>query len=61
MDAVDWVRDAFVIVVGAVVVYVLIQAFSETYPGFGEYGWLLMGAYIAGAVLFLKYGLSGKR
>ena len=60
MGAEDWVRDAILIVIGAFIVYVLIQAFSETYPGFGEYGWLLMAAYVAGAVLYLKYGLSRK-
>ena len=60
MDAVDWVRDAIVIVIGAVIVFVLIQTYSGIYPEFGQYGWVLMGAYIAGAVLFLKYGLSRK-
>lgn len=60
MDAVDWVRDGILIVIGAFIVYVLIQTFNETYLGFGEYGWVLMGAYIAGAVLYLKYGLSRK-
>lgn len=58
MDPIGWVRGAIVIVVGAFILYVLIQAFSDAYPAFGGYGWVLMAAYIVGATLFLKYGLS---
>lgn len=56
MGAVDWVRDAIILIIGAFVVYVLIQSLSQTYPEFGQYGWALMAAYIAGAALYLKYG-----
>ncbi|MEM2129052.1 MAG: hypothetical protein QXZ70_00485 [Candidatus Bathyarchaeia archaeon] len=58
MDVVEWVESAIVIVIGAYILYVLIQSFTETYPAFGQYGWGLLGAYVAGAVLFLKYSLS---
>lgn len=60
MDIAEWIGGAIAIVIGAYIVYVIIQTFCETNPGFCEYGWLLMGAYIAGAVLFLKYGLGRK-
>jgi hypothetical protein len=58
LDAREWVESATIIVIGAYIVYVLIQSFTETYPAFGQYGWSLMAAYAAGAVLSLKYGLS---
>lgn len=58
LDAVEWVKSAIIIVIGAYIMYVMIQSFTETYPAFGEFGWGLLGAYIAGAVLFLKYGFG---
>jgi hypothetical protein len=56
-----WISSALAIAIGAFILYVFVQAFGETYPGFREYGWLLMGAYTSGAMLFLKYGLSRKK
>jgi len=58
LDVVEWVKSAIVIVIGAYIIYALIQSLTETYPEFGQYGWGLLGAYVAGAILFLKYGLS---
>jgi hypothetical protein len=58
LDAIEWVKSAIVIVIGAYIIYVLIQSFAETYPAFGQYGWGLLGAYIAGAVFFLKHALN---
>lgn len=58
LNASEWVTSAAMIVVGAYIIYVLIQSFTETYPAFGQYGWSLMAAYVAGAVLFLKRGLG---
>jgi hypothetical protein len=58
LNVVDWVKNAVVIVIGAYLIYVLVQSFSEINPGFGYYGWGLLGAFIAGATIFLKYGLG---
>mgnify|MGYP001118069245 CR=1 FL=1 len=60
MDAIDWVRSAVIITVGAFILYVLIQSFCGVYSGFSNYGWPIITAYIFGVVLFLKYGLSKK-
>ncbi|MEM3578388.1 MAG: hypothetical protein QXX51_08110 [Candidatus Bathyarchaeia archaeon] len=58
MDVGEFVGSAIMIVVGAYVLYVAIQALSQTDPGFAQYGWYLFGAYIVGAALFLRYALN---
>jgi len=60
VDAAEFVGNAIVIVIGAYIVYLLIDTFCKSESGFCEYGWLLMGAYIAGVIVYLKYGLFGK-
>jgi len=61
LDVGEFVGAAIMIVVGAYVLYVIIQSLSQTEPGFAQYGWYLFAAYIAGAVIFLKYALSQQR
>jgi len=51
-----WVRDAFVIVIGAIIIYAVIDVGCKTYPDFCQHGWTLWVEYIAGAVLYLKDG-----
>lgn len=57
MDVSEFVRNATILVIGAFILFVLVQSFSEVFPGFGQYGWALLGAFIVGAALFLKYAL----
>ena len=54
----EYVKNAITLVVGAIVLYVMIRSFCESHAGFCEYGWLLMGAYVFGVILYLKYGLD---
>ena len=61
MDVGQFISDAMIIIVGAFVIYVLVQAFSESVPGFGQYGWYLFGAFIVGAALYLKHALSQRQ
>jgi len=61
LDVGEFIGSAIMIIVGAYVLFVLVQSLSETQPGFGQYGWYLFAAYIAGAVIFLKYALSQRR
>jgi len=58
LDVLEWVKGAIVLVIGAFVLHVMIQSLAETYPAFGQYGWGLFAAYLAGAAVFLKYGLG---
>jgi len=61
LDVGEFIGAAIMIVVGAYILYVLIQSLSETQPGFAQYGWYLFGAYIVGAAIFLKYALSQRQ
>lgn len=61
MNIGEFLGSAIMIVVGAYILFVLIQSLSETEPGFGQYGWYLFGAYIVGAAIFLKYALSQRQ
>jgi divalent metal cation (Fe/Co/Zn/Cd) transporter len=60
MKAADFVVDVFILVVGAWIIYVLIDAFIEIEPGFSQYGLALLGAFISAAVLYIKHALTAK-
>jgi hypothetical protein len=57
LNVADWIGNAIMLVVGAFIVFVLIQTLTSSYPEFGTYGWTLMGAYIVGAAFYLRYAL----
>jgi len=59
MGAAEWVRDAVIIAVGAFLLWNITNSFVSIYPGYSYYGWGIMGAYFAGAVLYLRRGLRG--
>jgi|YelNatPaOPRAMG01_1025707.scaffolds.fasta_scaffold71488_2 hypothetical protein len=61
MDVGEFIGSAIMIIVGAYILYVIIQSLSQTDPGFAQYGWYLFGAYIVGAALFLRYALSQQK
>jgi hypothetical protein len=61
MDVGEFIGSAIMIIVGAYILYVVIQSLSQTDPGFAQYGWYLFGAYIVGAALFLRYALSQQK
>jgi hypothetical protein len=61
MDVGEFVGSAIMIVVGAYVLYVIIQSLSQADPGFAQYGWYLFGAFIVGAAIFLRFALSQRR
>jgi hypothetical protein len=61
LDIGEFVGSAIMIVIGAYVLYVIIQSLSQTDPGFAQYGWYLFGAFIVGAAIFLRYALSQGR
>ncbi|MDI6847965.1 MAG: hypothetical protein QMD23_07575 [Candidatus Bathyarchaeia archaeon] len=58
MDVIEWVRGAVVIMIGAFILYVIFSEFCKVRSDFYEIGWPLLAAFIAGAILYLKYGLS---
>lgn len=57
----EWIGSAIMVIIGAYILYVLVQSLSETTPGFGEYGWYLFAAFIVGAAIFLRYGLRQRK
>lgn len=57
----EYIGNSIAIVIGAYIIYVMIDAFCKTESGFCEYGWLIMGAYIAGVIVYLKYALGGRQ
>ena len=60
MDVAEFVGNAIGLVIGAYIIYVLINALVEIEPGFSQYATMLFGAFIAGAVLYLRYALSNR-
>jgi uncharacterized membrane-anchored protein len=54
----DYVTDAILLVIGAYVLFSLVQSFSQSNPSFGQYGWSLLSAFVVGAVWYLKHRLK---
>jgi hypothetical protein len=61
MDVSEFVVSAILLAIGAYLPYVIIQSLSQADPGFAQYGWYLFGAFIVGAVIFLRYALSQRQ
>jgi len=60
VNVAEYVGNAIATVIGTYIIHILIGTFRKSDSGFCEYGWLLMGAHIAGIIVYLKYGLSRK-
>ena len=58
MDAIDFVWSAFVFVVGALVLYVFLNAVLQIFLEFSATAAALFGAFIAGVILYLRRGPS---
>jgi len=61
LDVGEFVGSAIMIVIGAFILFEIIQSLSQTDPAFAQYGWYLFGAYIVGAAIFLRYALSQRK
>lgn len=61
MNMAQWVRDAIVLAVGAFILWTMTDSFVNVHPGYGYYGWTIMGAYVAGVVIYLRNGLKRRR
>jgi hypothetical protein len=58
LDVRDWVCGAIILMVGAFVIFVIFTELCKVYPDFYGIGWILVMAFITGAALYLKYGVS---
>jgi|GEM_PF-6408125 len=57
VDVAEVLEGVVAVALGAFLLFVLLQSFSEAFPEFATYAGLLMGAFIAGAVAFFKFKL----
>lgn len=53
------IEVVFEAIVSVFIAYVLIKAFSDAFPEFGQFGWPILAALVFGVILFFRYGLFG--
>ena len=61
MDIGEIFATVITLVITVYVVFEVISILSRQNPEFAQYGWLIFGALLFGAVAFLKFGLFGNR
>ena len=58
MDPIEWLRWIIILIFGAYIAYVLIDALTKTSPGFSQYGWPILAAIVAAIILFIRRSLG---
>ncbi|MBT3940850.1 hypothetical protein HOD83_03470 [Candidatus Woesearchaeota archaeon] len=55
----DPMAIAFYAIIGLYIIYQLVKALVGIDPLFGEYGWPVFGAFVAGLILYFRNKLFG--
>jgi hypothetical protein len=51
------IETIFELIIAIFIAYVLIDAFSQAFPGFAQYGWAVFSALIFGVIMAFRYGI----